>query len=186
MSISLIVLQGPSAAGKSTIQSFLEVPRIVTWTSRPPRVDEVDKLDYYFKTKSEMENIFNQGEMFEMTEYHNNYYGTPLGIIRDCIEGSELKSLILDANGSRKIKKMFSNKVLIIGVKACKKDCERRLLSRNIGQGEVETRLKTFNEEIEALSHCDLIINNNNENQNIVKNIIELLKQGWVSEHGVL
>ncbi len=42
MSILLVVLQGPSASGKSTIQSMLGLPRLVTWTSRSPRQVEVD------------------------------------------------------------------------------------------------------------------------------------------------
>ncbi|MGO4376505.1 guanylate kinase, partial [Paenibacillus sp. MCAF20] len=58
MNLSLVVLQGPSASGKSTIQSMLGLQRIVTWTSRSPRAGEVDGVDYFFKTEAEMQNLY--------------------------------------------------------------------------------------------------------------------------------
>ncbi|WDF51123.1 guanylate kinase [Paenibacillus sp. KACC 21273] len=83
MSFSIVVFQGPSASGKSTLQARLGVPKIVTWTSRQPRAGEQDGVDYHFATREQIELMFRQGLMLEMSEYRNNLYGTSISSIED-------------------------------------------------------------------------------------------------------
>lgn len=178
MSLSLVVLQGPSASGKSTIQSMLGLPRIVTWTSRPPRAGEVDGVDYFFKTRTEMQRLYEQGQMIEMTEYHENLYGTPTQLVEDIIQKSELRSVILDEVGAKRIKQLFNGKVLLIGVRAERHECARRLKVRGHSASEINSRLGSFEAEICALSQCDLVLNNTDENRDKIDHIVRYLKEG--------
>jgi len=164
MPISLVVLQGPSASGKSTIQSRLKLPRIVTWTSRQPRPGEVDGVDYFFKSRAEMDDLFRNGLMIEMTEYHGNYYGTPLQLAEDVMREDVCRSVVLDRAGADKLRQLFRDRVLLIGIKAARADCERRLASRGRLPEEIADRMSTFDEEVEALSGCDIVLNNSDEN----------------------
>lgn len=178
MSISLVVLQGPSASGKSTIQSMLGLSRIVTWTSREPRAGEFNGVDYFFKTRTEMQRLYEEGQMIEMTEYHGNLYGTPMHLFDETIQKSERRSIILDEAGAKKIKQLFSGKTLLVGVKAERNECARRLEARGQSASEINTRLASFDTEIRALSQCDLVLNNTDENREKIDQIVKYLKAG--------
>ncbi len=186
MSFSLVVLQGPSASGKSTIQARLGLPRVVTWTSRPPREGEVDGVDYFFKTKTEMQRLYEQGQMIEMTEYHENLYGTPMQLIEDLIRKGELRSVILDEAGATRMKELFREKVLLVGVKAEREECARRLESRGHGAADIATRLSSFEQEVEALAPCDVILNNTDDNREKIDTVVRFLKEGLVNLNGAL
>ncbi|WP_080835679.1 guanylate kinase [Cohnella massiliensis] len=186
MSILLVVFQGPSASGKSTIQTMLGLPRIVTWTSRKPREGEVDGVDYFFKTKDEMRMLYEQGRMIEMTEYHENFYGTPTLLVEEIIRRSERKSVILDEAGARKMKQLFHDKVLLIGVKAERHECARRLEQRGHSPSDINARLGSFEAEIDALSQCELVLNNTDENRGKIDQLVRFLKEGMEKRHGSL
>jgi len=164
MNPKLIVLQGPSASGKSTLQARLGLPKIVTWTSREPREGETDGVDYAFKSRTEMEERLRGGMMVEMTEYHGNYYGTPLSAVEDAIRESGCRTIVLDRAGAATIRRLFKGEALLIGVKAERSDCERRLALRGHPPDEIADRMSTFDEEIDALAGCDAVLNNTDDN----------------------
>jgi len=178
MSISLVVLQGPSASGKSTIQSRLGLPRIVTWTSRAPREGETDGVDYFFKSRSEMQSLHDRGQMVEMTEYHGNLYGTPLQLVEDVIRGGAARSVILDQAGAGKLRELFRDRTLLIGVKSGKEDCRRRLEARGHGPEEIRVRLSSYEEEIAALAECDLVLNNSDGNLGKIDLLADFIREG--------
>ncbi len=184
MSIKLIAFQGPSASGKSTLQNLLGLPKLVTWTSRLERDGEVDGKDYYFTSKEQMQRMFQAGELLEMTEYQDNYYGTSIESIRNIAVGDEPYSIVVEAEGAKKLKQLLKNKMLLIGVVANLEDCERRLELRNITEREVARRLFTYHKEMEQLSHCDKIILNSDENRDIAVFMIRSIKEGLVIYSG--
>lgn len=183
MTPSLVVLQGPSASGKSTLQSMLGLPRLVTWTSRMPRPGEVDGIDYCFKSRQEMQRLYDQGRMIEMTEYHDHFYGMPAQLVEGLIENKEWRSVILDEAGAHKVKQWFGSQALLIGVKAERHECARRLDQRGHTASEINDRLSSYEVEIRALSGCDLVINNGDDNVAIVSNLIRYLREGLLRDH---
>ncbi|MFB5761412.1 guanylate kinase [Paenibacillus medicaginis] len=181
MSFSLIVFQGPSASGKSTLQSLLGLPRVVTWTSRRPRPGEVNGRDYHFASRERLEEMFRSGLMIEINEYKGNYYGTSLQSIRDIIEGGMPMSTVMEAQGAAAIKSMFPEQTLLVGVSVSKEECGRRLMERGTAAEEVERRMADFEREIEELSQCDLIIRNSDEHLEKASSIVELLRKGLLN-----
>ena len=76
----MLVLVGPSASGKSAIVKCLEskygIKKFITCTTRDKRVKEVNGVDYYFMTKEEFNERYNNNEFIETVYYNGNYYGT--------------------------------------------------------------------------------------------------------------
>ena len=78
----LLVVSGPSGAGKGTICQILreQLPDLgysISVTTRQPRVGEVDVKSYFFKTVPEVQEMIAKGELLEYAEVYGNYYGTP-------------------------------------------------------------------------------------------------------------
>lgn len=158
MNISLVVFQGPSASGKTTLQAVLGLPRIVTWTSRAPRQGEIDGVDYHFTERKTLEQMMNEGKMLETSEYRGHLYGTSLSSIEDTAGGAGLRSIVLDPSGARVAKGLLGDRALMLGVSASRAECEARLLARGSDPEQIAARLAGYDEEIAALAGCDLII----------------------------
>lgn len=95
----LIVLSAPSGAGKSTLcdlllQEFPEITYSVSCTTRAPRGQEEDGIDYFFLSKAEFERRVGAGLLLEHAEVHGNFYGTPAEPIRSAF--AEGQSVLLD------------------------------------------------------------------------------------------
>ena len=78
----MISVSGPSGVGKGTIieeirRMFPECKHSISVTTRPPRGEEQDGVEYYFRTKDEFEKLVKEGEIIEYDMYVDNYYGTP-------------------------------------------------------------------------------------------------------------
>ena len=77
----LVVISGPSGAGKGTIyQRVIErtgMKRSVSVTTRKPREGEVEGVNYYFRTEEEYQQMIAAGEFLETAAVYNNFYGTP-------------------------------------------------------------------------------------------------------------
>ena len=76
----MLILVGPSASGKTEIANILindyHMKKVVTYTTRPMRVNEVAGVSYNFVTMDEFLKMKENDEFVETTFYNNNYYGT--------------------------------------------------------------------------------------------------------------
>lgn len=178
MSFKLIVFQGPSGSGKSTLQAILGLPRIVTWTSRAPRPGEVDGQDYHFAAREQLEKMYEQQQMLEMAEYQGNYYGTSLEAIQSAADRPEPSAIVMEAGGAQRIKALLQDRALIVGVTASKEQCRERLKGRGTPETELERRLRTYEEEVGSLAHCDIVIHNSDGNRLKSEAIMKVIGQG--------
>ena len=95
----LLVVSGPSGAGKGTICQMLrdQLPDLgysISVTTRAPRTGEVDGESYFFKTIPEVKQMIEKGELLEYAEVYGNYYGTPRKYVEEQLEsGRDVHSL---------------------------------------------------------------------------------------------
>ena len=87
----LLVLSGPSGAGKGTICQMLreKLPDLaysVSVTTRQARNGEVDGVNYFFKSVEEVKQMISEGELLEYAEVYGNYYGTPRSYVMELME----------------------------------------------------------------------------------------------------
>lgn len=97
----IILIAGPSGAGKTTISEYLTtrygIPRVVTHTTRPARVGETPGVSYYFETPESMSRL----HLFEKVTYGGSRYGSSREGLDRAWEKSDLVSLIVDIAGAR-------------------------------------------------------------------------------------
>ena len=109
-----IVLSAPSGCGKSTLVDMLlqEYPDIcysISCTTREPRGEEEDGLDYHFKTKERFEELIKEDAFIEYAKVHDNYYGTLKSPIQEVLAEGNSMILDIDVQGSAKGREFVRN-----------------------------------------------------------------------------
>lgn len=172
--LKLIVFQGPSGSGKTTLQEKLDLPRIITCTTRSPRPDEQNGIDYHFMNREQFEQTIEKGKMLEVTQYKSNLYGTLVDSIINIENG--IKTIVLDNSGAEKVKELLKEQCFRIGVYASKVDCESRLYNRKQSVEELRRRMNDYELEVEALKECEIVINNSDRFWGNVDWVLQSLK----------
>ena len=104
-----LVLSAPSGCGKSTLIDMLlqEYPDFVysiSCTTRAPRGEEEDGLDYHFKTKERFEELIAENAFIEYAKVHDNYYGTLKAPIEEVLAEGNSMILDIDVQGASKVR----------------------------------------------------------------------------------
>ena len=131
----LIVVSGPSGAGKDTIVSKVldnndNIWLSVSATSRKPRKGEVDGVNYFFLEKEEFEEKIKDNYFLEYAEYAENYYGTPKEEIIKRIEKGIDVILVIEIEGAKKIKELVPHALFIFIMPPSEKVLLKRLKNR--------------------------------------------------------
>ena len=131
----LIVVSGPSGAGKDTIVSKVLDNNDNIWlsisaTSRKPRKGEVDGVNYFFLEKEEFEEKIKDNYFLEYAEYAENYYGTPKEEIIKRIEKGIDVILVIEIEGAKKIKELVPHALFIFIMPPSEKVLLKRLKNR--------------------------------------------------------
>ena len=114
----LIVISGPSGAGKGTICKALlekhdDIFISVCATTRNPRVGEVDGVNYHFLTKEEFKQRIAEDDFLEHAEVYGNYYGTPKSSVEKMLDEGKNVILEIDIQGALKVKEKATDGVFI-------------------------------------------------------------------------
>ncbi len=104
-----LVMSAPSGCGKSTLIDMLlqEYPDLVysiSCTTRQPRGEEEDGLDYHFKTKARFEELIRENAFIEYAKVHDNYYGTLKAPIEEVLAEGNSMILDIDVQGAAKVR----------------------------------------------------------------------------------
>lgn len=151
------IICGPGASGKDHLVKLLQkkgYTKDISYTTRPPRKEEVHGIDYVFVPREVFENFINQGRLYEYDVFDNNYYGTALHQWESC------QLFIMTPGGIAKIKPEDRDSCLIIYLDI-EEDIRRdRLFKRGITTEQVEKRIAADRKDFKDFKDYDIIIKN--------------------------
>lgn len=162
----LIVLSGPSGAGKGTICDELlrKMPNLrysVSSTTRSPRRGEVEGVHYYFRPRQEFEAMLARDELLEWAVFCDNYYGTPRFAVEQALQEGLDVILEIEIQGALQIKKRFPQGVFIFIVPPSMDVLSERIHKRGTETEEViQKRLATAVQELGYVSEYDFVVIN--------------------------
>lgn len=162
----LIVISGPSGAGKGTIcKSFLErnkeVALSVSATTRDPRKGEVDGINYHFVSRDEFKNRIEEDDFLEYAEVYDNFYGTPRSNVEELLESGRDVILEIDIQGALKVKENASDGVFVFILPPSMSELRQRIINRGSETKEsLMKRFKSAYQEINFLSKYNYAVVN--------------------------
>jgi guanylate kinase len=162
----LLVLAGPSGVGKGTIVARLRqlVPELwesVSYTTRDPRPDEVDGVDYRFVTREEFESLRDAGGFLEWFEVFGDLKGTPKGPVAERLAAGDDVLLEIDVQGALKVREQFPEAVLVFVRPPSLADLRARLEGRGTEtEAALTRRLAEAEGELSRASDFDHVVVN--------------------------
>lgn len=162
----LIVLSGPSGAGKNSVMNavFPTIPNLkysVSVTTRPPRKGEVEGVDYFFRTEEEFDDLIHQDKLLEHATFVGYRYGTPKDFVMEQIAAGNTVIMDIDIQGARQIRLKMPEAVLVFLLPPTRRELERRLHQRGSDdKAEIEKRLHKSMEELRHIVDYDYFIIN--------------------------
>jgi guanylate kinase len=160
----LIVLSGPSGAGKDTILSRMKrsgypLEFITTTTTRPQRTKEKNSVDYHFVPVESFEKMIKNKELLEWANVYGNWYGVPKEPVKRALDKGRDAIVKVDIQGAVTIKKILPQAVFIFIAPPSLGELERRLSQRQTeSPSDLTLRLKTAREEMKKLPLFDYIV----------------------------
>ena len=179
----MVILSSPSGVGKTTLtkkiqQKYQTFKISVSHTTRLPRSNEVDGVDYHFVSHKKFKELINENCFYEHAKIFDNYYGT----LKKNVDEIILKNDIIfdiDWQGTKQLSKSKNlNLIKIYLITDNKEELKNRLIKRNQNtHEEIEKRFKSFDEDIKHWNDYDYIIVNKNlevcfrQLENIILNV---------------
>ena len=179
----LTVVSGFSGAGKGTvmkrlIQKYDDYALSISVTTRNPREGERDGIEYFFKTKEEVETMIENDEFLEYARYVDNYYGTPRFYVEEMLAKGKNVILEIEIQGAMQIKAKNPEAVLVFVTPPSFEELRNRLVGRGTETADViESRLRRASEEAEGMPSYDYILVNDQ-----VEDCVDRLHQIILSE----
>lgn len=162
----LIVVSGPSGAGKGTVlaHAIAQYPNLrysVSVTTRAPRAGEVDGVNYYFKTLDEYQQMLHDDAFLEHQCVYGNCYGTPKQQVVDMLDQGYDVVLEIDVKGALDIKNRYPDAVMIFLSPTSRKTIEERLRARaSESEEQLQIRIHAAIDEIKQAVFYDYIVVN--------------------------
>ena len=162
----LIVVSGPSGAGKDTIVNKVSEKNDKVWvsvsaTSRKPRTGDKEGVTYFFLEKEDFEKKIEEGYFLEYAEYAGNYYGTPKEKIVEKLEKGFDVILVIEIQGAMKIKELVPEALFIFVMPPSEKELLKRLKNRKTEEKEkIVERFNIAYKEINEVTKYNYVVVN--------------------------
>ncbi len=161
----LIVLSGPGGVGKSTVANALRKSSdfwvSISATTRQPRANEVDGVDYYFLTQEEFDRRIADDEFLEWASFAGARYGTPAKPVEDALARGRNVLLEIEIEGARQVRSHSAEALLVFLEPPSWEDLVSRLEGRGSDSPERRAhRLELAQTELAAAKEFDVIVIN--------------------------
>ena len=163
----LIIMSGPSGVGKGTIRNCftdddsLRLAHSISMTTRKPRANEVDGVDYIFTSREHFEEAIRRGELLEWAEFVGNYYGTPLAQVEELRNEGKNVLLEIEVQGADQVRQKCPDALSIFIIPPSMEELEKRIRGRRSEPEEiVQQRLAKAENEMKLVSNYKYIVCN--------------------------
>ncbi len=162
----LLVVSGPSGAGKGTICSAIreiypDLDYSISMTTREPRKGEKEGISYFFRSDSQFEELVRKDEFLEYARVYDHYYGTPKKYVLDKIKEGRSVLLEIDIQGAMQVKKRYPKGVFVYIVPPSLEILSKRIHERGTDSEEViQNRLAQITSELALAHQYDYIVVN--------------------------
>lgn len=152
----LIVISGPSGAGKGTICKELlekhdDLFLSISATTRDPRVGEINGINYYFLTKDEFKEKIYKNDFLEWAEVYGSYYGTPKSSVEKMLNEGKNVILEIDIQGALKVKENCEEGVFIFILPPSMEELKQRIINR--GSETPESLMRRFTSAYQEINY---------------------------------
>lgn len=174
----LLVLSGPGGVGKSTVAKALRSSSdfwvSVSATTRAPRFNEVDGVDYFFYSNEEFDRAIGDNQFLEWAEFAGNRYGTPRKAVEDALASGRNVLLEIEISGAKQVRAQSAEAHLVFLEPPSWEELVSRLEGRGTDSPERRAaRLALAQEELAAASLFDTVIINT-QVEEVVSTLIRL------------
>lgn len=174
----LFILSGPSGVGKDAVLTRMKasdypLKYITTLTTRPPRANEKNDIDYHFISAEKFKGMIENGELLEWAEVYGNRYGVPKEPVKQALDQGQDVMLKVDIQGVTNIKKIAPQAITIFLMPSSMGELELRLKHRHTESAfDLSRRLKFAESEMKELSRFDYgVVNREGEIDRAVADI---------------
>jgi guanylate kinase len=163
----LIVLSGPSGVGKGTVRqelfkdTSLNLAYSISMTTRQPRYNEQDGVDYFFVSQDEFEKKIKNDELLEYAQFVGNYYGTPRSYVEQLLNEGKNVVLEIEVQGALQVMKKCPYALTVFLVPPSFEELEKRIRGRSTEKEEViQERLAKASKEIATKDEYKYVVVN--------------------------
>ena len=165
----IVILSSPSGAGKTSlvkeIASKNNFSISISHTTRKPRKNEINGVDYYFINQDEFEKLIKKNKFLEYAKVFNHYYGSSEDTVFEKLDKGHNVIFDIDWQGTEQIKKKKLNyKIITIFIlPPSREELFNRLLNRDLNdEKNAMERMKQFDEDVVHWKNYDLVVINDN------------------------
>jgi guanylate kinase len=179
----MIVISGPSGVGKDTVIQGLKerdarLHFVVTATTREPRFNEVNGVDYFFLSKDEFAEMIEQDKFLEYAVVYNDFKGIPKEQVRLALESGQDVVMRVDVQGAATLREIYPDVLLIFLTVRDEEELKNRLIQRKKDKPEeIKLRIATARQELKRIKEFDyMVVNREDRLDETVETILAIIR----------